>query len=62
MKKYVHVLSSNKRNTALVRINAIYNTPATFHIAFALFALKNGAGSIVINKKKAAWYKGWRSK
>jgi len=62
MKKYVQVLSSNQKNTALVKINPIYNTPATFHIAFVLFALKNGTVSKVISKKKTNWYKGWRSK
>lgn len=62
MKKYVHVLSSNKKNTAFAKINPIYNTPATFHIAFVLFVLKNGTDSIVSSKKKTNWYKGWRSK
>jgi hypothetical protein len=62
VKKYVQILSSNQKNTALVKINPIYHTPAAFHTAFALFARKNGADSTVSNKKKSNWYKGWQSK
>ena len=43
-------------------MNATYNIPATFHVAFAFFAIKNGTDSIVSSKKKTNWYKGWWSK
>jgi hypothetical protein len=62
VKKYVQILSSNQKNTALAKMNAIYHIPAIFHMAFALFARKNGADSTVISKKKTNWYKGWQSK
>ena len=53
MKKYIQMSSSNKTNTALVKINPTYNTPDTFHTAFALLALRNGTDAKVSSRKKA---------
>ncbi|HZB14658.1 MAG TPA: hypothetical protein VE467_16580 [Chryseolinea sp.] len=52
MKKYHQVPSSNQKNMAFAKINPMYNTPATFQIAFGPFARKNGINIIVNNKKK----------